>query len=188
MRSRFHITEPVLKWFLAASAILLCLSRPAAAEDGASAFRRRIAGHRVDLTVSWKAGISGKQYAGDGELSWQDGRFRFINAEVQIYNDGKSLVSVSQAGREVVVQPSGNTDFLSDPAALASLLGLNPAKSGIVMHYWGGDLKGADITLRNGNSVTVKVVSLSIREASGDGDFFFDVESLDSSWVVTDLR
>lgn len=188
MRNRLHISESFVRRFLAAAILLLCFLQQAAGDDGASAFRKRIAGHRVDVTVSWQAEMSGKKYAGEGELSWQDGRFRFVNDEVQIYNDGKSLVSVSQAGREVVVQPSGNTDFLSDPAALAALLGLNPAKSGIVMHYSGGDLKGADITLRNGSSVTVKVVSLSVGEPSDGSGFFFDVDSLDSSWVVTDLR
>ncbi|MBQ0096134.1 MAG: hypothetical protein KBS53_00610 [Bacteroidales bacterium] len=170
--------------------VLALMSFPVSAEeDGAVKFRERINGKRVDMILSWSAKSSGKTYMGDGRLSWKDGRFVFANDDVQIYNDGKSLTSVSQAGREVVVQPSDNTDFLSEPAALASLLGLNPAKAGIVMHYGGnGDLSGADITLKNGTSVSVRVESMTVGGPSEDGDFAFDVESLDSSWVVTDLR
>ncbi len=177
-----------LKFLPVLSLVLMSFSVSAGA-DGAVKFRERISGKRVDMTLTWSAKSSGKTYAGDGRLSWRDGRFVFANDDVQIYNDGKSLTSVSQAGREVVVQPSDNTDFLSEPAALASLLGLNPSKAGIVMHYDGnGNLSGADITLKNGTSVIVRIVSMTVDGPSADGDFSFDVESLDSSWVVTDLR
>lgn len=181
--------ERIFLRFLPVLAFALMTFSASAQEDGGSQFRRRIEGKRVDMTLAWSAKVSGKTYAGDGRLSWKDGHFVFSNDEVQIYNDGRSLTSVSQAGREVVVQPSDNTDFLSEPAVLASLLGLDPAKAGIVMRYSGnGDLSGADITLKNGTSVRVNVVSMTVGGPSDDGDFAFDVDALDSSWVVTDLR
>lgn len=169
--------------------VAMLLSSPVPASGSGEGFRERVSGRRVEMSVSWLARMGGKTYSGDGVLVWKDGLFLFRNDEVRVYNDGRTLVSVTEAGKEVVVQPSFNADFLENPSSLASLLGLNASKAGVSIRYArNGDPAGADIVLKDGTAVTATVDSMKVTDSSGDGEFSFDFEALDSSWVITDLR
>ncbi len=116
--------------------------------------------HRVDATYSCEMTVANAIVLVTGRITAQQNYYFVSGNGLDIYCDGESRWTVDSEAREVYIEPAcGLEEFLSDPESYLGAL--------------------SDLKIRNVEYSSPEV-DLSL--------FRFDTNSIDSSWVVTDLR
>lgn len=116
--------------------------------------------HRVDAAYSCNVNLSGTEVRMQGAIRAQQNYYFVSGNGLDIYCDGTARWTVDNEAKEVYIEPAtGLDEFLTDPESYL------------------GALSGLEI----------KNVRYSKPDADLSG-YRFDTDSLDSSWVITDLR
>ena len=160
------------------------------AQDGLSPeFKARMSEGMVCMSYSWLADNNGRQYGGDGIVVCQDGAFLLKSPDFSVYDDGESMWTVYEAAKEVVGETSARLDITGDPASMLKLFGFE--KKGAEVRFINdkeGNLSGIDLKLKDGTQVSIVIPEILFQERDSLAVFSFDPSTLDSSYVVTDLR
>ncbi len=116
--------------------------------------------HRVDASYSCEMNVSGTEVIVKGRITAQQNYYFVSGNGLDIYCDGQSRWTVDTESKEVYIEAaSGLKEFLSDPDSYLGAL----------------------------SNLEIKDVKYS--DPEGDiGRYRFNTGSLDSSWVVSDLR
>lgn len=161
------------------------------AQDGSvsSDFLSRVADGSARMQYSWKMSADEKDYSGCGMVIFQKGAYRLQSDAFCVYDDGASMWTVNEISREVVGEPSANADIFSNPLSVLNLFGFD-SKGARVSFRNGkdGNPLGIDVVLKDGSTARIDISSVSFQEKEAMEFFSFDPDSLDSSYVVTDLR
>ncbi len=107
------------------------------------------------------------------------GKYRISGPALDTFSDGVTVWTVDRAAREVYISGAGES--------LASRL---EEYLGFVSDF-NYDGRNLSCTLRSDDGsvdLDFSATDISFTSPPEDGAFVFDVSSLDSSWVVTDLR
>lgn len=116
--------------------------------------------HRVDASYSCEMSIADANVTVTGRITAQQNYYFVSGNGLDIYCDGESRWTVDSEAREVYIEKAcGLEEFLSDPDTYLGAL--------------------SDLKIKN------------VKYSSPESDlslYRFDTKSLDSSWVVTDLR
>lgn len=155
----------------------------------AGKFETMIDGRRVEMSFSFVADREGKRYSGNGTVHYQDGRYTFTSNGLRVYNDTKEMWTVDDNAREAVVQWGTSTNFLASPKDMITLFGFNASGAVIQPQYNAdGTPKSYSVTLRDGTKLSVLIPSVKILPKGDTAGFSFNRHTLDSSYVITDLR
>lgn len=161
------------------------------AQDGSvsSGFLSKVAAGSARMLYSWKMSADDKDYSGSGMVIFQKGAYKLQSDAFCVYDDGTSMWTINEMSREVVGEPSANADMLSNPLSVLNLFGFD-SKGAKVSFRNGkdGNPLGIDVVLKDGSTVRIDIFSVSFQEKEAEEFFSFDPESLDSSYVITDLR
>ncbi len=198
---------------LAAALLCLCpVLRGGEVEDLA----RRIAQSRTSFDYSYRT-EGETAFSGSGHVEMQGGCWRLDSGGVEIICDGSVRWTVDAGAGECYIEDASAdsalwnaspaaflesiaTAFVSGEERASTLDGrkttavtLTPAEGvsgieGATLHFRGGSLAGARVTVRDG-TVTIFIISgMTFSEVSDISDFTLDVKALPDTFVVTDLR
>jgi len=170
------MTEKLHKLLICAA--LLCIgSAWAAAAEPISDLLKKVAADKL-LKAEFSCIIKAKKqtYSSNGTIKYQDGAFCLETEVLTLVDNTQDCWTVDAVAKEVTIEPS---------AGLSLLKGAS-----IVPQYDSdGKLTGIDATLKDGTKASVIIPKLELLpRADISGMFTYDHESLDSSWVITDLR
>ena len=153
---------------------------------------------------------------GQGKVVVQDASFILLGDGLDVRCDGKSVWTMDSVAKEVVVDAVGSdcSDYVEYPALLLAsleenfkeidneevfvdgkpmtMIELKPVASSklkrLKLFFRGNIPVAANITVKDGTVTHFNIKDLKFgKKTSGDG-FFFDPATLDSSWIITDLR
>lgn len=177
---------------ISVAAMLLFSILPSIAgdDDGfTERFTARLEGNRLVMGYSCEARNLDDSYEGKGTVTFQDGSFLLESPGFTVYDDGEEMWTIYGEAREAVVSPSAGIDLLSDPASLIRLFGFDGRRTAVkFVNGQDGMPRSVQVALKNGMEVVVRILSLSFLEKEDPSVFSFDPDSLDASYVVTDLR
>lgn len=170
------LSEKILTAFFALSLMLF------ASAPGVRAERYRI-------KYSCELKHEGKSYKTSGTVLVQGAAFSLTADGLKVFNDCTDMWTIDESAKEVVVESGRTEDFMSNPFAALPLFGINAKGAEVVTrNNADGSLAGYDISLKNGDSVTLRIKK---QETLPDGpveDFSFDKKSLPKGYVVSDMR
>lgn len=155
---------------------------------------------------------------GSGTVEMQDDCYRVEGNGLEIFCDGSSKWTVDRESKEVVIESSDpdNPDYAVNPLLILRQFDqafsisdpeMDNTDEGKVYSYTlipdvqsdlagikvsisedGNCLFSAVLTMENGTVMEFTLPSFSFTEQVDSGRFYFDVSTLDDSYVVTDLR
>ena len=133
---------------------------------------------------------SGTSNSGNGTIVYQDKSYRIETSDALICDDGVALWTLNRRFKEVSVQNSPGTDFLSDPDALSSLLTGGSTGKPQITCTLSPDKTTAMITLKASDGATGKLLlsGIELQEKGALADFALDCTTLGKDYVITDLR
>lgn len=169
---------------------LICPLMLYAQDDSVSEIFRSKAGDGcVKMEYAWVMHSDGNNYGGSGTVLFQDGAYRLQSEFFNIYDDGSSMWTINESSKEVVGEPSAKADIFSNPISVLNLFGFD-AKGAKISFRNGkdGNPVGIDVVLKDGSTVNIDIPSVSFEAKQSAGVFSFDPDTLDSSYVITDLR
>lgn len=153
---------------------------------------------------------------GEGKVVVQDASFILLGDGLDVRCDGKSVWTMDSVAKEAVVDAVGSdcSDYVEYPVLLLAsleenfkeidneevfvdgkpmtMIELKPVASSklkrLKLFFRGNIPVAANITVKDGTVTHFNIKDLKFgKKTSGDG-FFFDPATLDSSWIITDLR
>lgn len=193
-------------------AILFCATL--GAQTPLSDFTASLEGKLVSFEYSFK--VKGEvPIMGDGSVIFRDGSFSMKGNGLEICSDGKTRWTVDAADKEVYIEEVVNDDvnYVSNPALLlanienafeitgtksvsldgkkATAVSLAPKVKGTglvsaIIYLSGTTPLGLDITIKDGSVTAFKLTEYALSDENAV--FAFDVNSLDNTFTVTDLR
>lgn len=159
---------------------------------------------------------SGVKLSGEGSVMVQDSAYVMKGNGMELYCDGKTVWIVDTEGKEVMIESpaEGDEAYLDNPALLfvnmdkvfrvdgskrnGSILSYvlsSKVESGVRTASVSIDDSGrtpvmisASFSLSDGSSLDIKIKSMTFSEKKPLTSFFYDISSLNSSWLITDLR
>lgn len=161
-------------------AILLCAAI-GSAQTPAEQLRHKIENGRLELQYKYE--VNGKvPVGGNGSLILEGSSFRMEGNGLQIISDGKSQWTVDPDAKEVYIEESdGAATFIAHPELL-----LDNATN---LEITDKQISGIYHDPSSGAAISFKLWGLKFSDPRGNGtEFICETDSLDSSWVVTDLR
>jgi len=151
------------------------------AQDPVQIIRQRLADGRISAKFSFR--MSGKvPVTGDGTLTVEGNCYCLEGKELVIKNDGTTKWSVDTKAKEVYVDDSaGLEEFLTNPKIYQDLL------SDVTINE--KEVTGSYHDPDNGEKITFRIWNIKGSPVSEDKSIFkLDTMTLDSSWLVTDMR
>lgn len=171
------------------SALLLVACFPSLGGGFPTSFLFKVSSSRVTMNYEFDAVKGDKLYSGSGIIRYQDKAYVLETEGLKVCDDLSVNVTVNFSSREVVKEASNACDFFSDPSSILRIIGLNPKKATVdVKMSEGADSFTVTATLSDGMSIQVDVKGIRFSAKGPLSDFGFDTSSLDSAWMVTDLR
>jgi len=159
------------------SVVLLCIgSICAAAAEPLSELLGKIAGDKL-LKAEFSCFINVKKqtFSSNGTIRYQGGAFYLETEALTLVDNTKDCWTVDAVAKEVTIEASSGLSLLKG-ASISPLYDAN------------GRLTNIDATLKDGTKASVIIPKLELLPKADIAEFSFDHESLDSSWVITDLR
>lgn len=157
--------------------------------DGLDVLRNTLGeGKAVTMEYSFTAEKGSVSFIGSGVVTLQEHCYRLKSEQLDVYCDGNRQWTVNKMGNELVVESAPDQDFVSDPKAILSLIGLNSKSSDIkVADNPDGTLKSLKVKTSDGMTIVLDINGMNAVPALEKREFQFDSGDLDSSWVITDL-
>ena len=191
-------------------------SGPENSMDHVKALSEAVAGSSVSFSYSYSA-LRGKgQISGNGSAIVQDQAYLIDVDGLKFFCNGSTKWTVDYNSREVVIEAAegGEADYYSNPVLLilsadkiferessenvsfngsqALCVNLKPkTECGLekVSLYFSVEyIIGACAVALDGTETSLEIKDFIIKEKKDLSYFMFDDKSLDSSWIVTDLR
>jgi len=148
----------------------------------------RAAGKRVTFNYDYSLSRGGGAFEDVtcGSVTAQDNAYRLEGLGLQIVCDGVTRWTLDEEAGELVIENVEKDDILANPALLIS----NYIRYGSALHVMGGSADTLDVVYDVDEDVSARFFLKDIRysEPQGKSDFTFDVKSLPSNCVITDLR
>ena len=118
---------------------------------------------------------------GSGRITVEGRMYRSEGNGLKIWSDGTTRWTVDPSSREAYIENVADSpDILSNPAPYLKSLSDVKADGSRISGIW---------TAPDGTRMKLSISNVEIRPRSRDATgFSFDVRSLDSTWVVSDLR
>ena len=152
----------------------LVLSASAQQKDPAvSSFFKKLESSRVELDYSFSSTGDRLPVSGSGKMTAQGNSFLIQGDGVTLYCNGKTLVTVDDSSKEVVVE---NNPF--DMSKLSESLKARTSAGKIV---------SVSVKIDDGTSVNIDIPSYHWLESGELSDFECDLSSFGKDYVVTDL-
>ena len=170
------------------SAILLSLS---AFAQGSIPLLDRVPGHRVQFhyTYSLSKGGGPMKQVTDGEMLLEGNAYRLSGLGMEVRSDGISRWTADTEAQELIIEAVDQNDILTNPALFIG----SYKKYGKQLKVNASGPDSLDVTLTLDEETKARFVLRDVHfldplGQDGLGDFVWDVSSLPSSYVVTDLR
>jgi len=148
----------------------------------------RVPGHRVTFHYTYSLSRDGgaAQAVTDGDVVLEDNAYRLDGLGLEVISDGNTRWSLDEAAEEVVVETVEREDLFTNPALFIASYKRYLDK--IKVNASGSD--SLDVTLVLDEDTSARFVLRNVRflDRQGKSDFTLDVQSLPSSYLVTDLR
>jgi len=167
------LTSLILLTLSALSGNVFCAPQ----NNDVAALLTQIKDKRVICEYSYSSG----KVKGNGTATIQNGMYMVRGNGLEIYSNGVTRWTVDTKAKEVYIENAGeeNDIFANLEQYLSGIEGLR--FDGKTMS---GTLRGDD-----GSALKCKATNIkSFPAVEGNNDFSFNTKSLDSSWVITDLR
>ena len=162
---------------------LLCIAQ----NRGGIALLDKAAGQRVTFNYVYSLDQGkGMNEVTKGSVTVEGNCFVVSGLGMKSYSDGANLWMVDEKSKEVVIDAVSADDVFSNPALLIS--SYRNYLDQIKVNREGADSLDITITLDEGTKARFKLTSVLFSEPEGADGFSFQVTSLPSEWVVTDLR
>lgn len=155
-----------------------------------SEFLKTVGGKTVEmkLRVVAKDPQTGQSVSGYSTLKYRDGSYAVLSDAVDLRCDGRTQWTLLKNTREAVIENAPVLD-MSKPENLLEACGISARKAEIDVKYNdNGLVKEVSARLKDGSSIVIKTVSVSLSDKFDQKAFRSDTSRLGSSWVVTDLR
>lgn len=148
----------------------------------------RAAGKRVTFTYDYSVSRGGGAFEDvtAGSVTAEDNAYRLEGLGLQIVCDGVTRWTLDEEAGELVIENVDKDDILANPALLIS----SYRNYGASLQVNGGSADTLDVVYHVDEDVSARFFMKDIRysEPQGKSDFTFDVKSLPSNYIVTDLR
>jgi len=146
-------------------------------------------GKRLSFDYLFTAQKGKKTFSGNGTVTYQDGAFSLVSDIFKLFNDTQVLWTLDYGAREATIEHGSAENLLTNPEKILSICGF-PGKitTAVPSFDQNGMPSGIDVTLKNGDRVSIRCANVRIAEAGSLSDFSFNKKTLDLTWVVTDLR
>lgn len=157
--------------------------------DGLDVLRNTLSeGKAVTMEYSFTAEKGSVSFIGSGVVTLQEHCYRLNSEQLDVYCDGYRQWTVNKMGNELIVESAPDKDFVADPKAILSLIGLNSKSSDLkVTDNLDGTLKSLTVRTSDGMIIVLNIDSMNVEPSLEQREFRFDRDTLDSSWVITDL-
>ena len=161
------------------AALLSCI--PSGAQDGSLARAEALLeGSRISFSYTYEL-LEGLPVKGSGAAVLQGNSYVLTEGSAGVFCNGTDRWTVDTAAKEVYIEAAGGEkDIFGNVAEV-----LRKFED---LRFDGKTLSGK-ATLPDGRRVSCTATLLKRAPASSDTSFFvYDTSSLDSSWIITDLR
>lgn len=151
----------------------------------------RVEGNRVQFHYSYSLSRNGgpmKQVT-DGEMLLEGNSYCLSGLGMEVRSDGISRWTADTEAQEMIIEAVDKDDILTNPAVFISTY--KRYGKNLKVNASGPDYLDVTVTLdedTRARFILKDVRFLDPLGPSGASDFTWDVSSLPSSWVVTDLR
>lgn len=164
---------------------LLSLS---ALAQGNIALLDKVAGHRVHFhyTYSLSRGGAPMRQVTDGEVVLEDNAYRLSGLGLDVCSNGATRWSVDSEAGEVLIETVDREDVLTNPAVFIG--SYRNYLDRIKVNSSRADALDVTLTLDEDTVARFVLTKVRFSEPEGKSDFTLDVQSLPTSYVVTDLR
>ena len=171
--------------------LLLSMLSPVLRAQGNIPLLDRVDGQRVQFhyTYSLSRGGGPMKQVTDGEVLLEGNAFRLSGLGLEVRSNGITRWTADTEARELIVETVDQEDVLTNPALFIS----SYKKYGKLLKVNASGPDSLDVTLTLDEDTKARFVlrNISFLEPLGQdgaGDFVWDLSSLPSSYVVTDLR
>lgn len=145
--------------------------------------------NRVRIDFDFVAVSGGKNYPGNGYVTYQDGAFIYRSGAISVYNDTNLMWTVNDSSDEVTLEKGGSDDLFSNPSKMVEMFGFNP--KGAVIETTkdaDGNLTGFNVVLKNNKSLNLVFTKVKLTPKGPLSDFSYDKSRIPDGYVFTDLR
>lgn len=193
--------------------VLSSLTMQSFAQASLSALRNIFSSSSVIIECDYETLVSNVKITGHSQLLVQGEMYTMSGNGIRVFCDGNSVWTIDDTSREAIIESctSHGMDYVSSPVLLLAELdkffkvrsskSLGGGKEQVVLESLADcGVKQADLTLtsdgkvasakfllNDGNTLSVKVVSMKKTEEK-QKSFFSPQQKFGSDWVVTDLR
>ena len=148
----------------------------------------RVPGHRVQFHYTYSLAKDGKPMTEitDGDVTVEDNAYLLSGLGLEVRSDGTTRWSVDREAEEVLIEKVEKEDIFTNPA-----LFINSYKGymdRIRVNASSKDSLDVTLVLDEDTSARFVLKGIVFQDPQGKSDFTFDVKSLPSSFVITDLR
>lgn len=184
------------------------------AQSSIQTISEKIALSAVEITYDFTYSMSELKTEGEGCVTAQGKAYRMTNSGIQMFCDGESLALMDEQAKEIIIEPVSSADFINNPTSLVldfdeyfSVEGnrsegnlttyvLTPKQdvnllAGLVTVDNSLDepvFTSATFNFKDGTRLEVKIKSMTYSSLKPLTYFSLDISTLDSSWLITDLR
>ena len=171
--------------------VMLSMTSLALWGQGSIALLDRVSGRRVQFhyTYSLSRGGGPMQQVTDGEMLLEGNAYRLSGLGLDIRSDGTTRWSADTAAEEMIIETVDRHDILTNPALFIS----SYKNYGNQLRVNASGPDSLDVTLTLDEETRARFVLKDVRfleprGPEGSADFVWNLTTLPSSWVVTDLR
>ena len=176
------------------SCLVLILSCLLSLVNVPDVFRDMVAGHRVTFGYVFSTTVAGKPVGGSGTITYQDGAYKLETDGFLVYNDKETRCTINDIDREAVVETGTDVDYLTDPEKLLDFFGKKSKDAEITVRYSPDNKRLVSVeaqvkdSSKESSRIRIMITSMEFMPKGLLSDFSFDPQTLDNTYVITDLR
>ncbi len=177
-----------MRKFLSALLLTFCCLAAARAQGGNIPLLDRVEGHRVTFHYTYSLSRGGADFSPvtDGEVTVEGNAYRLEGLGLRVISDGNTRWSLDEEAREMVIEKVEKEDLFTNPALF--IASYKNYRSQIHVNSSGPDSLDVTLTLDEDTQARFLIQHIVYGELQGKSDFSLDGKSLQSDYVVTDLR
>ena len=153
------------------------------------ALLEKVPGHRVTFDYSYSLSRDGKpmEKVTGGVVTVEDNCFIMSGLGLEVRSDGETRWTIDRSGKEVLVEAVESEDLFTNPALFIS--SYKNYRDRLKVNASSSDSLDVTLVLDEGVKARFQLRNVVFSDATGEKkDFTLEEKSLDSSYIVTDLR